>query len=310
MRIVVALGGNALLRRGERPDAAIQLHHVDEVAHALAELASEHELVVVHGNGPQVGLLALESEADTSLTRPYPLSDLVAETQGLIGLWLQQALANAGAREVVTLVTQTVVDPEDPAFVDPTKFIGQVYAEQTARAFAENHGWSIRQDGGGWRRVVPSPMPHQIVEIASAERLLAAGATVTLAGGGGVPVVYSAGGIESVEAVVDKDHVAALAAELLEADLFVVLTDVPGVMVDFGTAQQRVLRDVTADQLQQMSFPEGSMGPKAAAACHFAHATGRRAAIGTLAELTEVVAGRARTHVRVQWSSVPVNAGG
>lgn len=184
MRIVVAIGGNALLRRGERPDAAPQRRHVAAAAAALADIAREHQVVVVHGNGPQVGLLALESGSDPSLSEPYPLADLVAESQGLIGLWLQQALLAEMAGEVATLVSQTVVDPEDAAFQVPTKFIGQVYDELSARRFAGWYRWTIQADRDGWRRVVASPLACDIVELPMAARLLDAGVTVVLAGGG------------------------------------------------------------------------------------------------------------------------------
>ncbi|HSV37900.1 MAG TPA: carbamate kinase [Nocardioidaceae bacterium] len=297
MRIVVALGGNALLRRGERPDAAIQRKHVAEVAPALAKVARDHELVVVHGNGPQVGMLAMESDADPALSAPYPLSDLVAETQGLIGLWLQQEMVNAGSRQVACLITQTVVDPGDPAFDTPSKFIGPLYDEETAADLARRHDWTIRRDGTGWRRVVASPKPQRIVEIAIAEALLKTGVDVVLGGGGGVPVVDTLEGMRSVQAVVDKDHVAAMCAEVLEADLFVVLTDVPAVMTDFGTDHQRSIGNVTAEVLEQLDFPAGSMGPKVQACCHFVRTTGRRAAIGALDELALVISGKAGTQI-------------
>ena len=298
MRVVIALGGNALLHRGERPDAAPQLDHVARVAEPLARIAGEHELVLVHGNGPQVGLLALESAADRSLSRPYPLGDLVAETQGLIGYWLQQAIGRTLDGPVVTLVTQTVVDAADPAFASPTKFVGSVYDELEAKALATEHDWSFARDGDHWRRVVASPVPERIVETATADLLLRRGTTVVLAGGGGVPVVVGEHGLEGVEAVVDKDLVAALVAQELGADLFVVLTDVPAVMVDFGTPSQRPMGEVTADQLAAQSFPSGSMGPKIAAVCQFVRATGNRAAIGGLDDLEAVFAGSAGTQVR------------
>ncbi|SDK53262.1 carbamate kinase [Nocardioides sp. YR527] len=298
MRIVVAIGGNALLRRGERPDAAPQRRHVATAAAALAGIAREHELVVVHGNGPQVGLLALQSGADTSLSEPYPLADLVAESQGLIGLWLQQALVDEGAGDVVTLVTQTVVDPEDPAFQEPTKLIGQFYDESAAGGLAGRHGWAFRAVQDGWRRVVASPLPCGIVELPVAERLLDAGVTVVLAGGGGVPVVVRDHRYESVDAVVDKDHVAALAAETLDADLLLVLTDVEGVLRDFGGPAETLLREVSPAELSSMRFPAGSMGPKVAAVCAFTRRTGRRAAIGGLDEVDGVLAGTAGTQVR------------
>lgn len=299
MRIVVALGGNALLRRGERPDSAIQLEHVAEAAPTLAKVATQHDLVLVHGNGPQVGMLALESAADPSLSRSYPFSDLVAETQGVIGYWLQQALSNAGlVTPVVTLVTQTLVDAADPAFGDPSKFVGTVYDEARARELAETNGWTVRGDGAGWRRVVASPLPLGIVEIDTARALLHAGTTVILAGGGGVPVVQGPQGLAGVEAVVDKDYVAALVASELEADLLVMLTDVDGVLMDFGTPEQRLMREVRADELSALSFPAGSMGPKVSAACRFVQDTGRHAAIGSLGAAREVIAGASGTQIR------------
>ena len=215
MRVVVALGGNALLRRGERPDAAPQVDQVRHVATPLGQLAQEHELVVVHGNGPQVGLLALESAADASLSRPYPLGDLVAETQGLIGYWLQQALGRSAATPVVTLVTQTVVDGHDPAFATPTKFVGSVYAEDEAIRLGAEHDWTFARDGDTWRRVVASPLPRRVVEAETADLLLRQGVTVVLAGGGGIPVTEGDAGLEAIEAVVDKDRAAALVAQEL-----------------------------------------------------------------------------------------------
>jgi carbamate kinase len=297
MRIVIALGGNALLRRGERPDAAPQLDQVAKVAGPLADLAAEHEVVLVHGNGPQVGLLALESAADQSLSRPYPLGDLVAETQGLIGYWLQQAISRTLDTPVVTLVTQTVVDAHDPAFDNPTKFVGSVYDELGAKTLATEHNWTFARDGEAWRRVVASPAPVRVVETATAELLLRSGVMVVLAGGGGVPVIEGSRGLEGIEAVVDKDLVAALVAEELHADLFVVLTDVPAVMMDFGTPDQRPLTHVTPPELAQHRFAAGSMGPKIEAVCQFVMNTGNRAAVGSLDEVAAVVPGSSGTQI-------------
>ncbi len=299
MRIVVALGGNALLRRGESPESAIQREHVAEAAPALARAATDHELVLVHGNGPQVGMLALESAADPAISHPYPFSDLVAETQGVIGYWLQQGLANAGLETpVVTLVTQTLVDADDPAFGDPTKFVGTAYDERRAHELADSNGWTVRADGDGWRRVVASPLPLGIVELETARTLLGMGTTVILAGGGGVPVVTGPQGLVGVEAVVDKDYVAALVAAQLQADLLVLLTDVDGVMTGFGTPEQRLLGEVRADELQALSFPAGSMGPKVTAACRFVEDTGKHAAIGALGAASDVIARAAGTQIR------------
>ncbi len=262
MRVVIALGGNALLPRGQRPDAAPQLDQVARVAGPLAELARSHEVVLVHGNGPQVGLLALESAADTSLIRPYPLGDLVAETQGLIGYWLQQAVARHLDTPVVTLVTQTVVDAADPAFADPTKFVGSMYDDVEAKELAEEHGWVFKQDGAGWRRVVASPAPQRVVEVETADWLLRRGVTVVLAGGGGIPVVRGDLGLEGVEAVVDKDLVAALVATELGADLLLVLTDVSAVMEGFGTPAQQELREITVASCPRCGSRLGPWAPR------------------------------------------------
>jgi carbamate kinase len=298
MRIVMALGGNALLRRGEHPDAAVQLAHLAAAAPALAQIAADHELVLVHGNGPQVGLLALESLADPSLSRSYPLSDLVAETQGMIGYWIQQALTNAGpTKPIVTLVTQTVVDQDDPGFANPTKFIGSGCPEAEARKLAEQNCWTVRQDGDSWRRVVASPMPRRIVELETAGTLLRHRTTVVLAGGGGVPVVDGPAGRTGVDAVVDKDFAAALIATELNADLLVMLTDVKAVFIDYGTPSERPLHHITLADLDGLTFPDGSMGPKVTAARQFVQDTRGRAAIGSLDDAAAVVAGTAGTQL-------------
>ena len=297
MRIVVALGGNALLRRGERPDAAPQLAHIDAAAAALAPLAREHELLVCHGNGPQVGLLALESGTDRSLTRAYPLDALVAQTQGMIGYWLSQALTNAGVgKPVLALVTQVLVDPADPAFDAPTKFIGPVYTLAEAAQLADEHGWSVATDGPHWRRVVPSPLPVRVLEQPVAEQLLQTGAVVVCGGGGGAPVVHDAGGrLRGVEAVVDKDLTASLLAVALRADHLVVLTDVAAVMDHYGTPDQVPLRSLTLEQVSERRFPAGSMGPKIEACAQFVRQTGRPATIGSLGDAAALLAGTAGT---------------
>ncbi len=294
---MVAIGGNALLERGEPPEAAVQLTHIQKAAHALAPLAAEHELVICHGNGPQVGLLALESAADRSLSRPYPLDALGAQTQGMIGYWLTQALRNAGVtRPVLAVVTQTVVDPADPAFADPAKFVGPVYAHGRAQHLADLRGWTIAPDGERWRRVVPSPAPQRIVEQDSITALVAAGTVVVCGGGGGAPVIDGAG-LRGVEAVVDKDLTAALLAVALDADRLVLLTDVPGVMARFGTPKSVLLPRLDLDELTDMAFSAGSMGPKIDACRRFVTATGRPAAIGALADASAVLAGANGTTV-------------
>lgn len=298
MRILIALGGNALLPRGEVPDASVQEHHIEAVAPALASVAADHQLVITHGNGPQVGLLALESADDRSLSRPYPLDALVAETQGLIGYWLQRAIGAAGLwGPVVALVTQTLVDPEDPSFTSPSKFVGAGYAEPEARRLAAARGWAIGIDGERWRRVVPSPPPVDVVEMPIVAGLLDGGATVICAGGGGVPVAHTSDGLVGIEAVVDKDHVAALLALRLDVDLLVLLTDVPNVVADYGSPSARPIGDVTADELSSHHFPAGSMGPKVEAACRFARHGNGPAVIGALDDLPRILAGTAGTRV-------------
>ncbi len=299
MRIVVALGGNALLRRGERPDAASQRHHVAEAAATLAPLTANHGLLICHGNGPQVGVLALESQADTELSEPFPLDVLGAQTQGMIGYWLVQELRNAGVtRPLAALVSQTLVDPADPAFGHPAKFIGPVYDEAAARAAAARLGWSVAADGPKWRRVVPSPRPLGLVEIDTIRALADAGTLVVCGGGGGIPVSRGADGrLSGVEAVVDKDLTAAALAISLAADRLLVLTDVPAVMRDFGTPGATPIRTIDAAALDGLSFPAGSMGPKIAACAQFARATGHPAAIGALGDVAAILSGGAGTTI-------------
>jgi carbamate kinase len=300
MRVVVALGGNALLERGERPDAVIQRRHVRQAAAALAPLAAGHQLVLCHGNGPQVGVLALESQADTSLSQPYPLDVLVAQTQGMIGYWLVQELADAGvAQRAVCVVSQTVVDPADPAFGHPTKFIGASYDHREAQALATRLGWTIAADGSRWRRVVASPRPRELVEIETVRALAEAGLLVVCGGGGGIPVARSATGqLTGVEAVVDKDLTAAELAITLKADRLLVLTDVPAIVRDYGTPGARPIAAIDASALAAMRFPAGSMGPKAEACIRFVRASGQPAAIGALADAARILAGQAGTTIR------------
>jgi carbamate kinase len=296
---VVALGGNALLQRGDRPDSDVQKNNVAIAVAALTPLAQQNAMIVVHGNGPQVGVLALESAADTSLTHPYPLDSLGAETQGLIGYWLLQELENAlPERLVAALITQTIVDPHDPAFGHPTKFVGPVYDQTTAESVAVERGWSIAADGAGWRRVVASPEPIAIAEARAIRLLLDAGAVVVCGGGGGVPVVVKEAKLQGIEAVIDKDLTAALLAETLDADALLVLTDVDGVYLDFGTSAARIIRETTPEELRTLPFPAGSMGPKIEAACRFVERTGRVAGIGALADAAHILGGDRGTRVR------------
>ncbi|GAA0223045.1 carbamate kinase [Cryptosporangium japonicum] len=300
MRIVVALGGNALLERGEKPDAAVQRRHVRRAADALVRLSAGHELVVCHGNGPQVGLLALESAADPALSRPYPLDVLDAETQGMIGYWLVQELGNAGLRRpALAVVTRTVVDAADPAFAAPTKFVGPVYRREEAERLAAERGWQIAPDGPRWRRVVPSPRPRRIVEKDTIDELLRAGSVVVCGGGGGVPVVECDDGrLAGVEAVVDKDLTAALLAVDLHADRLLILTDVAAVMRDFGAPSPRPIASLDVADLAALGLPAGSMGPKIDACGVFTAATGNPSAIGAVEDAVAILRGEAGTTVR------------
>ncbi len=297
MRIVIALGGNALLKRGQKPDAEIQEANIATAVASLAPLAREHELVITHGNGPQVGVLALQSASDPNLTTPYPFDVLGAQTQGMIGYWLLQALQNEiPGRQIACILNQTLVSAVDPAFADPTKFIGEVYDETEAKQLGNERGWTVKQDGAGWRRVIGSPEPRRIVETRLIRLLLDTGAVVVCAGGGGVPVIRNAAGrLEGVEAVVDKDLTTALLAEALDADVLLILTDVANVFSDFGTPEQKPIQRSTPQAMRQRSFPRGSMGPKIEAACRFVEHTGSKAGIGRFEDVESILLGTAGT---------------
>jgi carbamate kinase len=301
MRIVIALGGNALLKRGEEMSAGHQRANVRVAASALARVAVANELVISHGNGPQVGLLALQGEAYQDV-EAYPLDILGAETQGMIGYLVEQEVGNLlpMERPLATLLTMVEVDPDDPAFGDPTKFVGPIYDEAQARALADEKGWAIKPDGPHWRRVVPSPRPKRIFEIRPMRWLLEHGAVVICAGGGGIPTMYARDAdrqLVGVEAVIDKDLATSLLARELEADLFVMATDVDGVYLDWGEPGQRRIDRATPAELDAMDLPAGSMGPKVAAATEFVTATGKRAAIGSLDDIDALVDGTGGTQV-------------
>jgi carbamate kinase len=301
MRVVVALGGNALLKRGEPMTADVQRGNVRTAAPPLAAVARNHQLVLSHGNGPQVGLLALQAAAYTDV-EAYPLDVLGAQTEGMIGYVLEQELGNLLPFEVpfATILTMIEVDPSDPAFKDPTKFVGPVYDKTQADALAEQKGWTFKPDGDYWRRVVPSPEPKRIFEIRPIRWLLDQNAVVICAGGGGVPTMYQPGAdrkLVGVEAVIDKDLASQLLAREVGADVLVMATDVDGVYTDWGTPQQRRLDRVTPNELRTLPFAAGSMGPKVDAAARFVEGTGKRAAIGGLADIEAIVAGDAGTQV-------------
>ena len=301
MRIVIALGGNALLKRGEPMTAGRQRSNVRVAAAALARVATDHELVISHGNGPQVGLLALQGAAYKDVDA-YPLDVLGAETQGMIGYMVEQEVGNLLPidRPLATLLTMVEVDPDDPAFADPTKFVGPIYDEAEAASLAAERGWVFKADGDSMRRVVPSPEPHRIFEIRPIRWLLDHQTVVICAGGGGIPTTWVAGRertLGGVEAVIDKDLASELLARELEADLFVMATDVDGVYDNWGTPEQRRLDRVTPEELRSKDYAAGSMGPKVLAAAKFVESTGKRAAIGSLADIEKIVEGAAGTNV-------------
>jgi len=297
MLIVAALGGNALLKRGEPLTAEAQRTNVRKAATSLAELVrAGHRLVITHGNGPQVGLLALQGAAYKP-EEAYPLDVLGAETGGMIGYMIEQELENALGhdRPVATLLTQVVVDPNDPAFANPTKFIGPVYDKAEAESRAAAAGWQIAADGDKWRRVVPSPAPKEIPDIRVLKLLLDQEVVIICTGGGGIPVLRrNDRSMTGVEAVIDKDAASALLAKELGADALLLLTDVDAVYRDFGKPTAAAVRTVTPAQARTLDVPAGSMGPKVKAACDFAD-TGGISGIGRLEDALAILEARAGT---------------
>ena len=304
MRVVAALGGNALLQRGQPLTAENQRANVKRACAALAPIASEHELVVSHGNGPQVGLLALQGAAYGKV-ETYPLDVLDAQTEGMIGYLIMQELGNLLPfdKPLATLLTMIEVDGKDPAFQNPTKPIGPVYTADEAQALAAEKAWAFKPDGDHMRRVVPSPKPQQIFGIEPLRWLLERGSVVICAGGGGIPTIYTddpapAGRrLTGVEAVIDKDLASAVLAADLRADALLIITDVDAVYSDWGTPQQKAIRLATPADLAGTQFAEGSMGPKVRAACQFAERTGGFAAIGSIDDAPKLLAGTAGTRV-------------
>ncbi|PMS14676.1 carbamate kinase [Trinickia dabaoshanensis] len=308
MRIVIALGGNALLKRGQKISAEAQTENVRLAAAQLAQVAEGNELVIVHGNGPQVGLLASQ-EREARASAGFPLDVLDAETEGMIGYPLELELRNRlpKTRACATLLTMVEVDANDPAFEHPEKPIGAMLTDAAALESAKAKGWSIARDGTGYRRVVPSPRPKRLVQVAPLRWLLAQHAIVICAGGGGIPVVAAEDGtLHGIEAVVDKDRSAALVAEAIEADLFVIATDVAGVFADWGTPGARLLTHLTPRVLRERAFAAGSMGPKVEAAASFVERTGRRASIGALTDVAALVEGTAGTTMSAYENDAPV----
>lgn len=297
MRIVIALGGNALLRRGETLSAENQRRNVKSAAAALAPIARQHEVVISHGNGPQVGLLALQGAA-YGPDAAYPLDILDAETEGMIGYLIEQELGNLlpADRRCATLLTQIEVDARDPAFGQPSKPIGPVYAESEARRLATQRGWRIARDGAHYRRVVPSPRPQRIFELEVIELLVRQGVIVICAGGGGIPVVRrDDGSLIGVEAVIDKDLASSLLACELKADALLLLTDSDAVYTDWGTPRARAIRRIAPQSMREFEFAPGSMGPKVQAACEFVERTGAMAGIGQIKDALAILDGEAGT---------------
>ena len=306
MRIVVALGGNALLRRGQPMTADNQRENIRTATAQIARVAPGNELVVAHGNGPQVGLLSLQAAAYTDVA-PYPLDVLGAETEGMIGYMIEQELGNLLPKDVpfATLLTQVEVDPKDPAFKNPTKPIGPVYSEADAKRLAAEKGWDIAPDGDKFRRVVPSPKPKHIFEIRPIKWLLEKGTVVICAGGGGIPTMYGEdGNLKGIEAVIDKDLASSLLAQQLNSDLLVIATDVNAAFINWGKPDQKGITQAHPDELEKLGFAAGSMGPKVEAACEFARKTGKTAVIGALADIEAIVQGKAGTRVSTEKSGI------
>lgn len=293
--VVIALGGNALLRRGEPLEADIQRRNVLLASRQIAALTKDWNVVLVHGNGPQVGLLALQNSAYPQVA-PYPLDVLGAESQGMIGYLLVQELKNClPEQQVSALLTQVEVDPDDSAFGNPSKYIGPVYDQETALALSLDKGWTIKPDGKYFRRVVPSPKPLNIIETSAINALITQGHLVVCAGGGGIPVLRQEGKLQGIEAVIDKDLSAAFLAEQINADALLILTDADAVYLDWGTQQQRALSKVTPNDLADITFDAGSMGPKVSAASHFVRSRHGIAGIGALQDATRILTGEQGT---------------
>lgn len=304
MKVLIALGGNALLKRGEALSAANQLANIHSAAVQLARIAANHEVILTHGNGPQIGLLALQAAAYKEV-EPYPLDVLGAESQGMVGYLLQQELSNLlpPSSQVVSLITRVEVDANDEAFAHPSKPIGPMYTELVAKQLAIEKNWQVAADGppgtNGFRRVVPSPKPLRVLNLPAIVSLMASGALVIAAGGGGIPVVRNAKtlAMTGVEAVVDKDLTAGLLARALQVDCLLIATDVDSVFLDWGKPEQRAIGRVTPEFLKTHVFAAGSMGPKVKTVCDFVKPSGKRAVIGSLNQLEAMLAGDAGTQV-------------
>lgn len=296
--IVVAVGGNALLQRGEVMSCENQQKSIEQTASSLAALSKDYRLVIVHGNGPQVGLLSLQNDAYKECP-PYPFDVLGAETQGMIGYLIQQGLnAAIEDRFTTTILTRIVVDENDPAIADPSKFIGPVYTEDQAKQLAEANNWIVKPDGVHWRRVVPSPAPKEVLEIKAIKDLLEKEHLIICGGGGGAPVIEKEGAYVGFEAVIDKDMTAALIAEEIGAEHLLILTDGTHVCLDWGTPQEQKLERVSVKEMKGYHFPAGSMGPKVDACCQFVEKTGQHGHIGDLSCALEIIEEKSGTHIQ------------
>ncbi|EHY31155.1 MAG: carbamate kinase [Sutterella parvirubra] len=299
MRIVIALGGNALLKRGEPMTCENQRANVRIAAEQIAKAYEGNELIISHGNGPQVGLLALQNNAYKPVPM-YPLDVIGGESLGMIGYMIQQELVNFVPKSatLATVLTQTQVDPKDPAFQNPTKPVGPVYDKEEAERLAKQHGWTIAQDNDKYRRVVPSPEPKRIWGLKPLKTLVEHGHIVICCGGGGIPTYFDEqGNLVGAEAVIDKDLASSLLASEVEADIFVIATDVNGAYVDWGKPTQRRIAEADPESLRAFGFAKGSMGPKVEAVCRFVEKTGKPAVIGALSEIDQILAGKAGTRV-------------
>ena len=299
MRVVVALGGNALLQRGQPLTAENQRGNIRVAVKELAAVHENNQLVIAHGNGPQVGLLALMDAAYTAVD-PYPLDVLGAETVGMIGYMIEQELGNLIPfhDHIITVLTQVLVDQNDPAFGNPTKPVGPIYDKEQSERLKKDKGWAMAPDGDHFRRVVPSPLPQRIIEIEVIKTLVDSGVVVICAGGGGIPTAYDDDkNLFGIEAVIDKDLASGLLSTELGAEMFVMLTDVASVYVDFGTENQKAIKAAHPDVLEKMDFAAGSMGPKVLGACQFVRETGNKSAVGQLSDLTRIITGDAGTTI-------------
>lgn len=296
MRIVIALGGNAILQRGQPLEEAIQKENIQTAAKSIAEVARKHQVILTHGNGPQVGLLALQNDAYKEVS-PYTLDVLGAETEGMIGYLFEQALRNIlPNRQVITLLTQTVVDESDPAFQSPSKFVGPVYDKPQADKLTQEKQWVMKPDGQYYRRVVPSPMPQSILELPVIKHIAQDHNIIVICtGGGGIPVIQNQQGLQGIEGVVDKDRASNVLAQGIEADGLIMLTDVDAVETNFGQPDSKKIKQATPEMMKQFNFAKGSMGPKVESACEFVKAGGKFAGIGSLFDAIDLINGNSGT---------------